>query len=255
MLRSLLLPLLVVAICLGTRSLTADDSAPDAAARNVLQTHCLACHSGQSPRGGLDLTSRENLLKGGDAGDVFDLKQPEKSRLLELINHTGEPGMPFKKAKLPADQIEILTKWVTAGVPYSAPLEVPRWWSLQPLNKPAVPAVPDAFRNWPLNPVDQFIAAAWPSRQLGPAAPADRRGSSAESTSISSACHQPPLRWMRSSPIRPREPMSESSNACCKARNMENAGLATGWTSPTSPRLTGTIRIDRDRTPGLIVTT
>lgn len=175
MLRSLLLPLLFVVTCLGTPSLKADEPPADAAARAVLQTHCLACHSGQSPRGGFDLTTRDSLLKGSDAGDVLDLKQPAKSRLLELINHTAEPGMPFKKAKLPADQIEVLTKWVTAGVPYSAPLEVPRWWSLQPLNKPAVPAVPDAFRNWPLNPVDQFIAAAWPARQLGPAAPADRR--------------------------------------------------------------------------------
>lgn len=165
--------LIVVAGCLATIPGVAAE--PDAAARQVLTTHCLSCHSGQSPRGGLDFTTRASLLEGGEAGEVVDLKQPEKSRLLALINHTAEPGMPFKREKLPADQIEILTKWVTVGAPYSATLEVPKWWSLRPLSKPAVPAVAAELQSWPLNPVDHFVAAAWSTRQLGPTPAADKR--------------------------------------------------------------------------------
>lgn len=174
MLRSIVLVLLVIAGA-ETLQLKAEEAPPDSAARKVLQTHCLSCHSGQSPRGGLDLSTRESLLEGSESGEVLDLKQPSQSRLLGLINHTVEPGMPFKKAKLPADQIEALTRWIIAGAPYSAPLEAPQWWSLQPLVKPAVPTVAETLRDWPLNPVDRFIAAAWPARQLAPTAPADKR--------------------------------------------------------------------------------
>ena len=149
-----------------------------AAARQILQAHCVACHSGQSPRGGLSLLTRESLLKGGESGAVLDLQQPAKSRLLELVTHAAEPGMPFKKPKLPAAQIETLTAWLKARAPYAAPLELPaeeKWWSLKPLALPAVPDVAAEFRSWPLNPVDQFVAAAWPAKQLGPAPAADKR--------------------------------------------------------------------------------
>ena len=149
-----------------------------AAARQVLQTQCVTCHSGPSPRGGLSLMTRETLLKGGETGHVVDLKEPGKSRLLELVTHAAEPGMPFKKAKLPPEDIEALTAWVKAGAPYASPLQPPAeetWWSLKPLAKPAVPEVAAGFRAWPLNPVDEFIAAAWTAKQLGPSPAADKR--------------------------------------------------------------------------------
>ncbi|MES2793781.1 MAG: PSD1 and planctomycete cytochrome C domain-containing protein [Planctomycetota bacterium] len=172
--------LVCFASCFSAASSFADEPGDRvaAAARQVLQTQCVSCHSGPSPRGGLSLTTRETLLEGGESGEVLDLQQPAKSRLLELVTHAAEPGMPFKKAKLPAEQIEILTAWVKAGVPYTSPLDIPaeeQWWSLKPLSKPAVPQVAAEFRSWPQNPVDQFVAAAWTAKQLGPAPVADRR--------------------------------------------------------------------------------
>ena len=154
------------------------DSQVATAARQILQTQCITCHSGQSPRGGLNLMTRETLLKGGLSGVVLDLVQPAQSRLLELVTHSAEPGMPFKRAKLPTEQIEVLSAWVKAGAPYTSPIELTaeaRWWSLQPLTLPLVPEVAAGFRGWPLNPVDQFVAAAWTARQLGPAPVADKR--------------------------------------------------------------------------------
>jgi mono/diheme cytochrome c family protein len=155
---------------------------PDVLARQahrILQKQCATCHTGKSPRGGFDLTSRESLLKGGHSGLVFDSEKPAESRLLKLVTHAEEPGMPFKKAKLPADEIEILIAWIKSGAPYSEDIEVPAeedWWSLRPLTqqKP-VPDVPPKWRTWPRNPIDQFVAAAWTSKQLGPSAEADRR--------------------------------------------------------------------------------
>ena len=173
------LSLVCMLCCLSARLSYADDESGRvaAAAKQVLQTHCVACHSSQSPRGGLNLTTRGTLLKGGETGAVLDLQDVSKSRLLQLVTHAAEPGMPFKKDKLPADQIDILAAWIKAGAAYSGPLVNPTeetWWSLRPLAKPAVPAIPDTLKSWPLNPVDRFVAAARPAKQLGPT-PADRR--------------------------------------------------------------------------------
>src|SRR3954447_151248 len=38
--------------------------------RAILTDNCVKCHGGGKTRGGLDLTSREALLKGGDNGAV-----------------------------------------------------------------------------------------------------------------------------------------------------------------------------------------
>jgi hypothetical protein len=48
----------------------------------------------------------------------------------------------------------------------------PDWWSLQPVRRPAVPAVHD--RGWPRSPLDAFILAALEARHLRPAPEADR---------------------------------------------------------------------------------
>lgn len=33
----------------------------------ILEANCLKCHGGATPKGGLDLTSREGILKGGES--------------------------------------------------------------------------------------------------------------------------------------------------------------------------------------------
>ncbi|MFN9593243.1 MAG: c-type cytochrome domain-containing protein, partial [Pirellulaceae bacterium] len=38
----------------------------------VIETHCVSCHSGASPEGSLDLSTRSGLLKGSESGMVLD---------------------------------------------------------------------------------------------------------------------------------------------------------------------------------------
>lgn len=45
------------------------------------------------------------------------------------------------------------------------------WWSLKPLNRPAVPPA----INWAHTPINRFVAAKHQEMGLKPAAPADRR--------------------------------------------------------------------------------
>src|SRR5947209_1712474 len=61
---------------------------PDAAAaqffesdiRPLLIERCSKCHSGDKPKGGLRLDSRESLMAGGENGPVVVPGHPEQSR-------------------------------------------------------------------------------------------------------------------------------------------------------------------------------
>src|SRR5260221_2355325 len=64
----------------------------------VLKARCLKCHGGEEKiRGGLELTSRAALLKGGDQGAAVDLKNPAESLLIQAINYDGLEMPPSGK--------------------------------------------------------------------------------------------------------------------------------------------------------------
>src|SRR6476659_9796310 len=51
----------------------------------VLEKHCFACHSGSSKQSGLDLSSREGLLRGGDRGPAIVPGAASSSLLFKLV--------------------------------------------------------------------------------------------------------------------------------------------------------------------------
>src|SRR5438093_3480343 len=87
--------------------LDADESTRDVniAARQktaaaILEKHCVECHGGRLTRSQFDLTTREGLLKGGDAGLAIVAGDTAKSPLYERVTHALEPGMPYKRKRL-----------------------------------------------------------------------------------------------------------------------------------------------------------
>src|SRR5438270_13176674 len=84
----------------------------------ILKQNCFKCHGEGKLRGGLRLTSREGLLKGGDSGPAVSLDKPEQSRLLQAINYRDSLEMP-PTGKLPQAKIDVLTRWVKAGAPWT----------------------------------------------------------------------------------------------------------------------------------------
>src|SRR5262249_35001844 len=112
---------IAAALCLMSCALAAraDDAAFfEEQVLPILKQHCHKCHGEAKVRGGLRLTSRENLLKGGDSGPVVTLDKPEASRLLQAINYKDGLEMP-PTGKLAQDKIDVLARWVKAGVPWS----------------------------------------------------------------------------------------------------------------------------------------
>ena len=57
--------------------------------RPILESKCIKCHSGPKPKGGLNLTTREAVLKGGESGPAVSNENVGESLLLQAINYDG----------------------------------------------------------------------------------------------------------------------------------------------------------------------
>src|SRR6266853_3541131 len=61
----------------------------------ILVDNCLECHSTEDHKGGLDITSVANLIKGGKKASPAVLPgDPDKSALIEYLRGLREPQMP-----------------------------------------------------------------------------------------------------------------------------------------------------------------
>jgi len=143
--------------------------------QGILARNCLGCHSAGARQGGLDLSTREGLLRGSDHGPVVVPGNPEASQLYKLAAHIAQPAMPLKGRKLADSDISALGDWIRAGAPFEEATIVEgvdlakagEHWAFR---KPVRPAVTS-----PGNPVDHFIQQARERRGLARAPEADPR--------------------------------------------------------------------------------
>jgi Protein of unknown function (DUF1553)/Protein of unknown function (DUF1549)/Planctomycete cytochrome C len=148
--------------------------------RPLLVKRCGKCHGDSKPRGGLRLTSRLNVLRGGDSGPAAVVGKPEESLFLRAVRQEDDNLKMPPSGKLSDNEIEVLTTWVRQGMPWpeeksrlaSPPGQQPLW-SLQPVRNFALPPVKDAA--WPRSPIDRFILAKLEEQGLAPARPADKQ--------------------------------------------------------------------------------
>ena len=155
--------------------------------RPVLSEHCYSCHSSQveAPFAGLRLDSREAILQGGVSGPAISAGSPGQSRLVKLLR--GEPVLMPPTGRLSDEKIGAMVEWIRMGAPWPRErasgdarsagfdLEARRraHWAWQPVGTAEPPNVRN--RDWPSNPVDNFILAKLEQHGLEPAPPADRQ--------------------------------------------------------------------------------
>ena len=116
-----------------------------------LNDNCLACHCKTTTKGGLNLETRELMLKGGDTGPALVPGNAAKSLLFTAATHTDpDTAMPPRdnkaKAKnLNAAQLGVLKLWIEQGAKVSPRSErVVRFQPLAPHLKAIVAAVVSA---------------------------------------------------------------------------------------------------------------
>jgi hypothetical protein len=154
--------------------------------RPILANRCFGCHS-TAPLGGLTMTSRNGLLKGGKTGPALVPGNVSESLLIQAIEHTNDKmKMPLGSAKIPDSEITVLRDWVrdgafwpevktpaATGPGYQITAEQRRFWAFQPVRKPALPAIRQS--NWVRGGIDAFVLARLEEKGITPNPPASPR--------------------------------------------------------------------------------
>src|ERR1051326_6387207 len=89
----------------------------------IFSRHCLDCHGEKDPDGQFVLESFDSLMKGGELGPAVVPGKSRDSLLMQMIEGRFETEgkkkimPPGKRAKLNAEEIEIIRSWIDAGAP------------------------------------------------------------------------------------------------------------------------------------------
>jgi hypothetical protein len=84
----------------------------------IFEKNCYRCHAGMNHRGGLTLSTKAGILKGGKDGAIVVPGNPSASLLLKLLRRQGprdDPKPMPPKGKLPDADISTVERWVRAG--------------------------------------------------------------------------------------------------------------------------------------------
>ncbi len=167
-----------VTIILGAGFLRAQNLYKDQI-QPIFQKSCLPCHNAGLKQGGLDLSTRESMLRGSEHGPVVAPGKPDDSPLYKAVAHITEPAMPFKGKKLPDAEVARIGEWIKAGADYGETVadpdgvnltEVRKHWAFR---KPVRPAVPQT-KLATVNPIDAFLEADREKRGLAALPQADK---------------------------------------------------------------------------------
>ncbi|MCW5517905.1 PSD1 and planctomycete cytochrome C domain-containing protein [Muriicola sp. Z0-33] len=143
----------------------------------ILNTHCISCHGGVKKNAGFSLLFEKEAL--GDTKSGKPAIIPGDASASDLIRRIKEDDpelrMPYEKAKLSKNEIDLLTRWVNQGAKwgdhwaYSLPDKV----DVPPVNLEAGFASspgPDFLKN----DIDNFILTRMEDKQLSPNVQAEK---------------------------------------------------------------------------------
>ena len=139
-------------------------------ALSLLQRRCLQCHNESTAMSGLQLLTREQLLKGGNRGPAIKPGDASASLLFQAVTHSGKLVMP-PAGKLGEDETRTLRTWIDQGAawPASAKQAIQTdWWAFCKPMRPSIPGTVGA------HPVDAFLMEKLRAARIEPAPEADR---------------------------------------------------------------------------------
>ena len=145
----------------------------------ILLLRCTACHGTRRQEAGLDLRTRESILKGGKSGAAVVPGKPDESLLIQRVHNEEMP--PRRKLvsvsvkPMTASELKIVEAWIQNGLPIvegdvaqkanqrsKVTDEDKAFWSFQPPRAVKVPLNAVASSN----PIDAFVAAKLADRGL-----------------------------------------------------------------------------------------
>lgn len=83
----------------------------------VFEERCIMCHSPSNAARGLRLDTYEGALAGSERMQVLVAGDARQSELVLRLIGESTPRMPFLSRPLPPEQIDLIVRWVDAGLP------------------------------------------------------------------------------------------------------------------------------------------
>ena len=159
-------------------SATPDDKLWNAHIEPLLKEHCIECHSAAKSKSGLDLSSLQTILRGGDRGAAVIPGRPESSHLYTFLRSEADPHMPpGNRKKLADDEVALIRQWIEKlGSSATAPTTTDGPEANE-ASKPAKIRIhwqPSANLP-PEKAIDRFLELAWKLDKVTPTALADDR--------------------------------------------------------------------------------
>ena len=137
----------------------------------ILQKNCVECHGGAKAKGGLSMDTRELLM---DA-DVIEVGEPGESLFIEVLTEEDPDYLmppPDKKDSLKPEEIDVLERWIAAGVPWEEGFTFAEERYEPPLEPRKVQLPPGPPGT---NPIDLVLAAHLKATSTEPPARLDDR--------------------------------------------------------------------------------
>ncbi|MCA9064763.1 MAG: PSD1 domain-containing protein [Planctomycetaceae bacterium] len=136
----------------------------------LMLLRCTVCHGAETREAGLDLRTRESMLRGGKSGPAVIAGDPDNSLLFRRI--AAEEMPPLRRLvevsikPITSDEVRLLRDWIEAGLPVTSPVPSRardalvtdrdrEFWAFQPPRRPDVPAV--KHEELVRTPIDAFI--------------------------------------------------------------------------------------------------
>jgi hypothetical protein len=139
----------------------------------ILTSSCVKCHARGRAKGGLQIETRETLLRGGDSGAVVVPGQSQASLLIALVAGVDpDEVMPKKGSRLSANQIGLLRAWIDQGLAWDPGITFAR---SAPLNLlPHSPRLEISMASQ-TGPIDQILQPYFRTNQFHPESVIDDR--------------------------------------------------------------------------------
>jgi hypothetical protein len=144
----------------------------------LLKAHCAECHNPTKAKSGLDLSSLQTILRGGERGSAVIPGHPDESNLYKFLSSESDPHMPPGKRKpLGEEEIGLVKKWIQELPVASSGIGEPstNWSATNYLALSAKSRI-----TWkppsnlpPAQVVDRFLELAWKLDKVAPAKRAD----------------------------------------------------------------------------------
>ncbi|GGW49473.1 hypothetical protein GCM10007383_36720 [Arenibacter certesii] len=142
----------------------------------ILNKNCIACHGGVKKSGGFSLLFEEEAFADTESGHPAIIPgNAAKSSFIQLLKEDDpELRMPYQKARLSEEEIELLTQWVNQGAKWG------EHWAYSLPDKVNIPETvqvagisSENTKGFIKNEIDYFILRGLDNNDLEPSSPAE----------------------------------------------------------------------------------